>query len=293
MAFALLKPAYHDVYPFVDPTNNLKGAAAGKSVLVTGAGTGIGVSIAECFALAGASTVILAARRTEKLEATKAGIADLAPDCKVIVVGTDVANRQSVEKLFESLDHVPDVIVSNAAASRDEPIIDSNPDVWWNQVDVNIRGPYLIARSYLRAARAAGKKGGRIINVSSNGAWRVFPGLSAYSASKSGLDTFTEHLDVECVKDGSGMRSVAMHPGGVVTEMASAPHVPDAIRKLLIDKPALAGSTAVYLSTERADFLMGRFVNATWDMEALEGVKERVLEEDLLRTRVIGLVGGS
>ncbi|KAK4889665.1 hypothetical protein LTR27_011557 [Elasticomyces elasticus] len=282
MAFALLKPAYHDVYPFVDPTKNLKGAAAGKSVLVTGAGTGIGVSIAECFAIAGASTIILAARRTEKLETTKAGIAALAPNCKVIVAGTDVANRESVEKLFASLDHVPDVIVSNAAASRDEPIIDSDPDVWWNQVDVNIRGPYLIARTYLRAARAAGKKGGRIINVSSNGAWRVFPGLSAYSASKSGLDTFTE---------GKSLGRTRLFQA--ITEMASAPHVPDAIRKLLIDKPALAGSTAVYLSTERADFLMGRFVNATWDMEALEGVKERVLEEDLLRTRVIGLVGGS
>jgi hypothetical protein len=56
-----------------------------------------------------------------------------------------------------------------------------------------------------------------------------------------------------------------MHPGGVLTEMASAYDLPDDIKRVLIDTPALPGGTAVYLSTDRARFLMGRFVSSTWD----------------------------
>ena len=80
-----------------------------------------------------------------------------------------------------------------------------------------------------------------------------------------------------------------MHPGGVLTEMASAGDLPESIKRILIDTPALPGGTAVYLSTERARFLMGRFVPATWDMEKLEHERERIEEEDLLKTRVLGV----
>ena len=82
-----------------------------------------------------------------------------------------------------------------------------------------------------------------------------------------------------------------MHPGGVLTELADADDLPDAIRKILIDKPALPGGTAVYLSTDRARFLMGRFVPATWDMENLENERDRIEKEDLLKTRVVGMLG--
>ncbi|KAK0927664.1 hypothetical protein LTR29_017599 [Friedmanniomyces endolithicus] len=290
MAFALLKPTRHDVYAFIDPKQKLKGAATGKTVLVTGAGTGIGKGIAESFAVAGAASIILAARRADKLEATKASIAKLAPECHVTVAGgTDVASRESVEQLFESLSEVPDVVVSNAATSSSATVAESDPDRWWNDYDVNVRGPYLIARSYMRAAKAAGKKDRRLINVSSNSAWRYYHGLSSYSASKAALNTLTEHLDNEGLKDGNGFRSVAMHPGGVLTDMSDLADIPENIRRLLVDTPALPGGTAVYLSTKRAEFLMGRFVSSTWDMEELEGVKERVVKEDLLRSRVLGV----
>ncbi len=81
-----------------------------------------------------------------------------------------------------------------------------------------------------------------------------------------------------------------MHPGGVLTDMGSAGDLPEYVKKMLIDKPALPGGTAVYLSTERARFLMGRFVPATWDMEQLEKERERIEEEDLLKTRVLGVM---
>ena len=81
-----------------------------------------------------------------------------------------------------------------------------------------------------------------------------------------------------------------MHPGGVLTELAKAGDLPEAMKRMLIDTPALAGGTAVYLSTDRARFLMGRFVPATWDMQELEKEQERVETEDLMKTRVLGVM---
>lgn len=291
MAFALLQPSRHDVYPFIDGAQNLKGAATGKTVLVTGAGTGIGRGIAEAFALAGACTLVIAARRTDPLEATKASIAKLAPSCKVIVVGgTDVADQASVEKLFADLASPPDVVVSNAAISSNSTIADSDPDAWWRDVDVNLRGSYLIARTFVRAVRGSGhQKARRLINVGSNNSWRYIPGFSSYASSKIALNSLTEYVDKEELEAGRGLRCVVMHPGGVLTEMAERSDIPDNIKRMLIDQPALPGGTAVYLSTERADFLMGRYVNATWDMEQLEGEKERIEKDDLLRSRVVGV----
>lgn len=291
MAFALLQPSKHDVYPFINPRGHLNGAAAGKTVLVTGAGTGIGRGIAESFALAGATSLILAARRTEPLEATKASIATLAPECQVTAVGgADIADQASVEALFANLHEAPDVVVSNAAVSgAAASVADSDPTAWWRTMDINLRGTYLIARTYIQHLRAAGKKQGRIINVSSNNAWRYISGLSSYAASKLALNSLTEYIDREELAAGSGVRCVAMHPGGVAETGMTGVDIPEHIRRMLIDKPELAGGTAVYLSTERADFLMGRFVSATWCMEDLEKAKERVESEDLLKPRVIGV----
>ena len=144
MSFALLKPSRHDVYPFIDPTDGLKGAAAGKRILISGAGTGIGQGIAESFASAGAASLILVARRAGPLEETKAKIAELAPSCQVTTVpNTDVSDRQAVESLFEDSSSLPDVVVSNAAFSRTSSIADSDPDTWWSIMDVNLRGPLL------------------------------------------------------------------------------------------------------------------------------------------------------
>lgn len=60
--------------------------------------------------------------------------------------------------------------------------------------------------------------------------------------------------------------SVAMHTGGVLTEMSSAGDLPEAIRKIMIDKAPLPGGTAVYLSTDRVRYSMGWSVLATWDI---------------------------
>ncbi|KAK5112221.1 hypothetical protein LTR62_004382 [Meristemomyces frigidus] len=293
MSFNILNPTRHDTYPFIDPSHNLRGAAAGKTVLITGAGAqGIGGAIAQAFARAGASSVVLVGRRKEPLSETRDLIGRVAPGCRVVVAdGVDVSDAKQVDKLFGGLEEVPDVVVSNAATTQTELIAESDPEVWWRTLEVNLKGPYLIARAYVNAVRGAAKKkmGGRIINVSSNGSWNCAPGFSAYSASKIALNSFSEYVDTEERAAGSGVRCVAMHPGGVITEMAERTEMAENMRKMLVDQPGLPGGTAVFLSTDQATFLMGRFVSSTCDMEELEKLKERVVEEDLLKSRVVGL----
>ncbi|TKA24834.1 hypothetical protein B0A50_06563 [Salinomyces thailandicus] len=291
MSFSLLQPTRSDVYPFIDPTQNLKNVAAGKTVLVTGAGTGIGRAIASSFAQAGAAKLIIAARRLGPLQETQSSIAAVAPNCEVhIASGTDVADQTSVENLFANLSSPPDIVVSNAGISGVcANIADTDPETWWKDFDVNLRGTYLVARTYIRQLRATGvKKPARIINVTSNASWRYYPGRASYAASKLGVNSLSEYIDRDEVEVGSGVRCVALHPGGVDTELAAS--LPEEVRRrILVDKPELAGGTAVYLSSARADFLMGRFVSSTWDMEALEKCEGRVVEGDLLKSRVLGV----
>ncbi|KAI7145822.1 hypothetical protein KC352_g29083 [Hortaea werneckii] len=208
----------------------------------------------------------------------------------------------------------PDILVSNAGTScATENIADSDPDMWWRDIEVNLKGTYLVAKRYIRAFReyygstnvAEGQGGtqskveGRIIKVSSNASWRYVPGRSSYAASKLAINSLTEYLDGE---EGGGtvgsttghsrnkvtIRSVALHPGGVNTDLAAT--LPETVRKrILIDKPELAAGTCVYLSLPRADFLMGWFVNCTWDMEELEKHRETVESQDLLKSKVVGM----
>lgn len=124
--------------------------------------------------------------------------------------------------------------------------------------------------AYLGAFKKARKATGRIINVSSNSSWAYFGGLSSYATSKVAINTCSEYVGKESVKNKkSSIRCVAMHPGVVArTHLSDNMEMPETIKGRIIDKPALAGRTAVYLTTDRSNFLMGRFVTylqrGTW-----------------------------
>lgn len=287
----LLPVAKHDIYPFIDPAKNLKGAANGKTVLITGCGTGIGRGIAEAFAQAGAKCIIAAARRTEPLEETRAAIASLVgTSCEVIVKdGVDISKPECIKSLFEGLHEVPEVLVNNAGLSlQTKSILLADAEKWAMEIDTNVKGTFRMCQAYLKALERAGKTkvGACIINVSSNASWRCVFGRSSYAVSKVSMNCLSEYIDHECAEMGWDVRCFSTHPGGVMTDLTG--DVPEAIRSRLIDQPALPGGVAVYLSTPRAGYLGGRFVNANWDMGTLEVHQRRIVEEDLLSTRVIG-----
>ena len=122
------------------------------------------------------------------------------------------------------------------------PIGVVNPSAWWNEVEVNLRGPLLYAHAVLPSMRARHR--GRIINVASIAGVQAIPALSAYVVSKTALIRFTEALAQETAAD--GVQVFAIHPGTVRTPMnayvhdspevaESAPHIQQWFRTLFAE----------------------------------------------------------
>ncbi|KAI0397991.1 hypothetical protein F5Y17DRAFT_413078 [Xylariaceae sp. FL0594] len=278
---------HKDTYPFIDP---LKADLSGKSVLITGASKGIGRAAAISFATAGCSTILLAARsdlanveRAVRDAAQKAG----RPQPEVYSLKMDVTSEDSVRAAAENVQSILDgsgldVLISNAGYLEDfQPIADSDPSEWWRTWEVNVKGPYLCARYFIPALLRSQTR--TLVNVTSGGAHVLFPGASGYQTTKFALCRFTEFVDKEY--RGPGLVAIAIHPGGVKTELAM--NLPPDWQHVLTDTPELAADTLVWLCRERREWLSGRFASVNWDMEELERKKEDILRRNLFKFRAL------
>ncbi|ROV92438.1 hypothetical protein VPNG_09577 [Cytospora leucostoma] len=278
-----IQPTRHDVYDFISPTSGTKDAAAGKAVLVTGAGSGIGKHIAIYFARAGATSIVLVGRDAKTLEESKVSIETEFPKCRVLSVPTDVTDPEAVASLFQKAGKI-DILINNAGSTGSiGPLVSSDIQKWWMAHEINVRGTYLPTCEFLRLLNGGP---GIVLNVSSRSSYVTAPGMSAYQISKSALNRLTEFIDKEHASQ--GVVAIAFHPGGVSGTKA-AETAPEWLRQTFNDTPALAAATALYLTLPRARYLSGRFINAQWDMEELETYRERIISEDLLKMRVLGI----
>lgn len=278
-----LKPTRHDVYDFISPTAGTKNAAVGKAVLVTGAGSGIGEHTAIHFARAGATSLVLAGRDAKALEESKVSIQAESPKCHVLCVPTDITEPKAVANLFEKAGKI-DILINNAGSTGTiGPLAATDFQKWWMAFDINIRGTYMVTCEFLRLLKGGP---GVVLNVSSRSSYVTAPGMSAYQISKSALNRLTEFVDKDYASQ--GVVAITFHPGGVPgTKVADA--APEWLRKTFKDTPALPAATALYLTLPRAKYLSGRFINAQWDMEELETHRERIISDDLLKMRVLGI----
>ncbi|KAF5591115.1 oxidoreductase short chain dehydrogenase reductase family [Fusarium pseudocircinatum] len=276
---------HNDTYPFIDPSDvNL----ASKSVLITGASKGIGKAAAIRFAMAGCSKIILAAR--SDMAEVEMAIKDAAskanrPQPLVHSIKMDITSEQSVKAAAETakeiLDGSLDILINNAGyLEKWKPVAESDPSEWWWTWEVTVKGTYLSARYFIPLLLKSATK--TIINISSVGAQIIVPGASAYETSKFALCRFTEFIDKEYYEQ--GLIAIAVHPGGIKTELAL--NMPPAMHSRLNDTVELAADTMVWLSHERRDWLSGRFIAVNWDMEELENKKQEILEGNLLKFRM-------
>ena len=163
----------------------------GKVAVVSGAGRGIGRSIALAFAMAGAELAICA-RSSKSLEVVRAEIAGMGRRCLALPI--NVADPMEVEEFcsrttdeFKKID----ILVNNAGIYLDRGAFeDSDPVDWWRTVEVNVRGPYLLTRHFL-ASMASGAK---VINISSGKGFAAGKNSSSYHVSKAALNMLTEAL---------------------------------------------------------------------------------------------------
>lgn len=187
----------------------------GKTVLVTGASSGLGRHFASMLAARGA-TVLLAARRMAALDEACAQI--IAAGGKAETITLDVADEASITAAFAGFSTVPDIIINNAGISGEGPALDLDAAAFDRVMDTNLRGAFLVAKTAASAMRDA-SKGGSIVNIASILGHRVAGNVSAYAASKAGLVHLTKALALEWAR--YGVRVNALCPGYIETEINS------------------------------------------------------------------------
>ncbi|MCY1506311.1 Gluconate 5-dehydrogenase [compost metagenome] len=188
----------------------------GKTVLVTGASSGIGAHLARVAARAGAR-VVLAARRVERLAEVQRDIE--FENGEAFSVALDVTDRASVEAAFDTAEArfgVVDVVLNNAGIGNGQRPLAISEDEWRAMLSTNLDGVWRVAQVAAQRLVKAGR-GGSIVNIASILGLRVGSQRSHYSTAKAGVVQLTKALALELAR--YSIRVNAIAPGYFVTEM--------------------------------------------------------------------------
>jgi NAD(P)-dependent dehydrogenase (short-subunit alcohol dehydrogenase family) len=238
-----------------------------KVVLITGAAQGIGRAAARQFAEHGARVIVHYNNNREEAEKTLASL-EGEPHA---IVQADITDAGGARELLEKVvrDHGRlDILINNAAIFELHPIATVDYDEWlkaWrNTIDTNLIGTANV--TFCAARQMIEQGGGKIVNVSSRGAFRGEPDAPAYGASKAGLNAMSQSLAQALAPHNVFVYAVA--PGFVDTErVAWKVHGPDgeAISNQSplkrVARPDEVAGTILFLASEGTDFLTGCIVD--------------------------------
>lgn len=193
--------------------------SSGKVAIVTGAGSGVGRSVALALLEDGYS-VALAGRRQDALEGT---VAAAGSDAKTLVVPTDVADPASVGELFAKTKAAfgrLDVLFNNAGVNAPGvPLEDLTADQWRWVVDVNLNGAFYCTQEAFKMMKDQDPRGGRIINNGSVSAYAPRPNSAAYTATKHAIGGLTKSTSLDGRKYDIACGQIDI--GNAATEMAA------------------------------------------------------------------------
>jgi NAD(P)-dependent dehydrogenase (short-subunit alcohol dehydrogenase family) len=220
---------------------------------------------------------------------------------RALAFAADVTDRQAIERVVaevkRQLGHI-DLLVNSAGVFRAfGPIAEVDPDEWWREVEINVRGTHMCVRAVLPGMLA--RQQGRIINLVSAAGLRALPTTSAYCVSKAAVIRLTESLALET--GDQGIRVFAMHPGTVRTPMSDyavesdevkrrAPFVQQWYQQLYLDGHDTPIERSVELmltlASGKADALSGRYIDIDDDLDTLLQQAELIERDDLYTLRL-------
>ncbi|MFJ2368349.1 SDR family NAD(P)-dependent oxidoreductase [Microbacterium sp. NPDC087665] len=190
---------------------------AGKTVIVTGAASGIGKATAERIAREG-GRVIASDIAADKLDALKAE----NPDADIVTVAGDLTKQEAIDAVVAAAGDRIDGLANVAGINDDfSPASETTDAVWDRVIAINLTAPFKLMRAVLPIMEAAGR--GSILNVSSEAGLRGNSSGNAYTASKHGIIGVTK--SAAFMHGPSGIRVNSVAPGGVATGIPMPPHM--------------------------------------------------------------------
>ena len=246
-----------------------------KIAIITGAGGGIGSTIAETFAKEGCSLILI-----DRAKATLDRVSKELEkyNCEFLAIAADACNKKEVDnaadvslKKFSKID-----ILVNTAGIQGPigPFVNNDINKWIETINVNLNGTVLFIKAVLPAMLKQGW--GKVINFSGGGAFNPRPNFSAYAASKTAVVRLTETLAEELKE--YNIQVNAISPGAVNTKMleevletgpeAAGAEFYEKAKKQKEeggDPPQLAADLVLFLSSEKSYNLSGKTISAKWD----------------------------
>ncbi len=234
----------------------------GKVALITGAGSGIGYAIAECFAKEGASVVVNYLGHAD--DAKKLAGTLSQGDRRSIAVEADVSNQDQVnamvQQVVEQLGTI-DILVNNAGIESPAPLLDVTEENWDKMLAVDLKGAFLCLQACGRIMKQHGK--GSIVNISSIHEDLAFPGFAPYCAAKGGMRMLMRDAAVELAPFGIRVNDIA--PGAIATPInqktMTDPEKMAALKQLIplgrMGTPDEVAQVALFLASDRASYVTG------------------------------------
>ncbi|KAL9080723.1 MAG: hypothetical protein Q9159_007539 [Coniocarpon cinnabarinum] len=277
--------------PSLDPSK--QSLPAPFVAIVTGASRGIGKATAICFAQAGATGLILTARDAKSLENTRSACEQEAKSkgLKITTLSADNSAESSAVLVADTVRREYggrlDLLVNSAGVlSTDTTAFGKVADINSANIEVstqvNYLGRFYMIKHLMPLLLSGGSDTKAIVNISSVGSH--VSGPLGYSISALATNRLSQRV-AESYAD-QGVFCCAIHPGAVLPEV-EPPGVNDVMRAFSKDSPSLCGAFLIWLVKGKKEWLNGRYLDATWDVEELEKKKDEIVQGDKLKMRLV------
>ncbi|KAH8881770.1 NAD(P)-binding protein [Thozetella sp. PMI_491] len=292
------KTFHRKPYPAISPTRP-ELSQAGKTAVVVGANTGVGLAIARAFGLARAATVYVLGRREESNKTAVAQLSDelsaAGSNTKYIPYTLDIAKASDIEHMwdfFEASGVAIDILVLCACTPSEQlQILELGTSKLWSNFDINMRAQVDLTERFYKHKNqnAAGTK--YVVNISTFAIhdWiNAAPKQPGYGVTKAAAATVFQSIASAVPPE--TMQIVSMNPGPVFTDAAKKEGYTEA--DFNWNDPNLPGHFAVWCASPEAKFLHGRFVWNEWDVDELKAgpIRDEIDKDPLfLKVGVKGL----
>lgn len=233
-----------------------------KVAIITGASKGIGQSIAEMFANAGAK-VVISSRKVENLQPVAESIQSQGGEVTAIPchTGDESAVTSLVKEVVSKYGGV-DILVNNAATNPHfGPLLSAGDSEWDKTFDINVKGYFRMAKAVYESMKTRG--GGKIINVASIAGIKPSPQMGVYGVTKAAVIMMTKTLAIELAPDNIQVNAIA--PGFVKTKFSSAIWSNELGNNIVLKEtpqkrmaePSELAELALYLASPASNFMTG------------------------------------